>query len=160
MGQDLSLIREWHLKDIWINADQAVSLGTGLCRGGKEVPLSEVHMSRSRNSPLEDDGKDGNGSNYQEGQTPERRAHDQRQPVLHHLRALPWQGRHTHACGCRGQELCRVSFLLTETSPIIPSLTALCSPVTVPFQCLLSYIWKASAPSEYTFSSPLSWLAN
>lgn len=72
MGQDLSLIREWHLKDIWINADQAVSLGTGLCCRGKEVPLSEVHMSRSRNSPLEDDGKDGNGSNYQEGQTPER----------------------------------------------------------------------------------------
>lgn len=71
---------------------------TGLCCGGKEVPLSEVHTSRSRNSPLEDDGKDGNGSNYQEGQTPKRRAHDQWQPVLHHLRALPWQGRHIHTC--------------------------------------------------------------
>lgn len=71
-------------------------LGRGYVAGGKEVPLSEVHMSRSRNSPLEDDGKDGNGSNYQEGQTPERWAHDQWQPVLHHLRALPWQGRHTY----------------------------------------------------------------
>lgn len=67
MGQDLSLIRKWHLKDIWINVDQAVSLGMGLSSRGRKVPLSAVHMSRSRNSPLEDDGKDGNGSNYQEG---------------------------------------------------------------------------------------------
>lgn len=47
MGQDLSLIRKWHLKHIWINVEQAVSLGIGLCSKGKKVPLSAVHMSRS-----------------------------------------------------------------------------------------------------------------
>lgn len=107
-------------------------------------------MSRSRNSPLEDDGKDGNGSNYQEGQTPERWAHDQRQSVLHHLRALPWQARHTHTDA--EDRNCAVSLLLTKMSLIIPALPALCSPVTVLLQHPLSYIWKTSVPSESTFS--------
>lgn len=66
----------------------------------------------------------------------------------------PGKKTHIHAHGCWGQELCRFSLLLTEVSPTVPSLPALCSPVTVLLQCLLSYIWKATAPSESIFSSP------
>lgn len=72
MRWDLSLTRKWHPKGIWINVDQAVSFGVGLRSEGKEVPLYAMHISRSRNSPLADDGEDGNGSDYQEGQTTER----------------------------------------------------------------------------------------
>lgn len=82
----------------------------------------------------------------------------------------------THTHRCRGQELCRVSLLLTEISPIIPSEVSSIIPslpishpislliypyqpsapqsLIVLLQCLLSYTWEASAPSESTFSSP------
>lgn len=151
MGQDLSLIREWHLKDIWLNADQAVSLGTGLCCRDKKFHCLKCTWAGQGIHLLKMMARMAMAAITKKARPPSA------EPTISGSRSCTISERspgkqdtHTHTDA--EDRNCAVSLLLTKMSLIIPALPALCSPVTVLLQHPLSYIWKTSVPSESTFS--------